>query len=258
MPEPQEQNKRDETCRKFSELYREFPKEEIKYREVRGQSLAYITARSVMNRLDAVFGPENWEDYYQVTESGRWICRITVHLDDGRSVVKCGASGENLNMSDPSDIPKSGATDAFKTAAVKFGIGRYLYNDGIVNLETGGITHSTREEPTQGSANQSKPSARSRSSQEIKPGDWHKMPSPKHGRALFARIREIEDTFKVKFLNSVNQLVKEQFGGETRIVDLADEDAVSLWHGVKQILDEHFGTESPAEEDDSDDNWPKF
>jgi hypothetical protein len=36
-------------------------------------------------------------------------------------------------MSDPGDDDKSGYSDAFKRAAVKFGVGRHLYGDGVVS-----------------------------------------------------------------------------------------------------------------------------
>jgi hypothetical protein len=41
-------------------------------------------------------------------------------------------------MSDEGDDDKSGFSDAFKRAGVKFGIGRYLYRDGVPGWVEGG------------------------------------------------------------------------------------------------------------------------
>jgi len=81
--------------------------------------LAYIDSRDVMKRLDDVFGL-NWScDYKEV--KGNLYCGIKIHLD-GRSVTKWDCGTES-NM----DKEKGESSDAFKRAAVKFGIGRYLY-----------------------------------------------------------------------------------------------------------------------------------
>ena len=42
-------------------------------------------------------------------------------------------------MSDSGDDDKSGYSDAFKRAAVKFGVGRYLYRDGVPSFD---VVHS--------------------------------------------------------------------------------------------------------------------
>jgi hypothetical protein len=46
----------------FKALAAPFAKGEVKSRPQGGTRLSYITARSVMNRLDEVLGPENWWD----------------------------------------------------------------------------------------------------------------------------------------------------------------------------------------------------
>jgi hypothetical protein len=85
-----------------------------------------------MNRLDEVVGPENWwDDYTPLTSSV--MCRLTVRLPDGQVVTKCDLGG-CAGMADAGDDDKSGFSDAFKRAAVKFGAGRYLYNDGVATL----------------------------------------------------------------------------------------------------------------------------
>lgn len=117
----------------FAALAKEFPREEVKFLPKGGRQLAYVTARTVMNRLDEVLGPENWSDRY-TPGSESVMCSITVRLPDGREVTKCDAGGY-AGMSDSGDDDKSGFSDAFKRAAVKFGVGRHLYRDGVPNFE---------------------------------------------------------------------------------------------------------------------------
>jgi len=83
--------------------------------------LAYLDARDVMNRLDAVVGPENWSDEYTETASGRVICKLSIKTRSGW-VSKSDAAGDTAVEGE-----KGAVSDAFKRAAVKFGIGRYLY-----------------------------------------------------------------------------------------------------------------------------------
>src|SRR5436305_6196841 len=82
-----------------------------------------------MNRLDNVLGPENWWDEYVASENSV-LCRLTVRLPDGSTLTKCDAGGY-AGMADSGDDDKSGYSDSFKRAAVKFGVARYLYRDGV-------------------------------------------------------------------------------------------------------------------------------
>ncbi len=88
----------------------------------KGQVVAYVDARVVIDRLDEVVGPWNWKDEYEVLvseegESGRVVevkCRLTV----------LGVTKEDVGEG---DSMKAAFSDALKRAAVKFGVGRYLY-----------------------------------------------------------------------------------------------------------------------------------
>ncbi len=114
----------------FTELARPFPKNEVKVRAAPGgRQLSYITARQVANRLDEVLGPENWWDEYHPLEHSV-ICKLSILLPNGRVLTKADAGGY-AGMKDEGDDEKSGFSDAFKRAAVKFGLGRFLYGDGI-------------------------------------------------------------------------------------------------------------------------------
>ena len=118
----------------MSVLKAPFPESEIEWRvgptnadKTKGIALAYITARAVMNRLDAVFGVGGWQDDYQFIpgadgSKNTWVCRLTV-LIDGVWITKADAADES-----DMESTKGGVSDALKRAAVKLGIGRYLYN----------------------------------------------------------------------------------------------------------------------------------
>ena len=102
--------------------------------EKTGRSFAcdYVTARTIMNRLDDVMGPENWWDDYTPIEHGA-ICRLTLRLPDGQLLTKVDSGAESTKLKDAGDADKGGMSDAFKRAAIKFGPGRYLYKDGVVS-----------------------------------------------------------------------------------------------------------------------------
>jgi Rad52/22 family double-strand break repair protein len=118
----------------FAALAAKFGPNEVKTRTQAGRQMAYVTARTVMNRLDQVLGPENWWDDY-VPLPNSVVCKLSVRLADGQVVTKCDAGG-GAGMNDPGDDDKSAFSDAFKRAAVRFGVGRYLYRDGVAKLTT--------------------------------------------------------------------------------------------------------------------------
>ena len=83
--------------------------------------LAYVDNRAVMDRLDAAVGPANWKDEFQVIPGG-FLCGISVKID-GEWVCKWDGA-----QSTAIEEIKGGISGAEKRAAVKWGIGRYLYN----------------------------------------------------------------------------------------------------------------------------------
>lgn len=118
---------------KYPEIFHELTEPFDEKMEVKilpkGKGIRYVTARTVMNRLDRVLGPENWWDKY-TPQPTCVICELTIRLPDGTEVTKADAGG-HAGMSDEGDDEKSGYSDAFKRAAVKFGVGRHLYGDGL-------------------------------------------------------------------------------------------------------------------------------
>lgn len=112
----------------FKKLSAPFPADRVSWRigsmtkdKTRAMALAYIDARDVMERLDEVVGPENWQNRYPHA-NGKTVCEIGIRIGD-EWVWKSDGAGD-------SDVEKEkGAmSDAFKRAAVRFGIGRYLYD----------------------------------------------------------------------------------------------------------------------------------
>ena len=84
-------------------------------------ALAYLDARDVMKRLDDVVGLDGWSDSYIETSSGRIICELSIKIGDKWITKSDGAGSTRI------EGEKGGISDAFKRAAVKFGVGRYLY-----------------------------------------------------------------------------------------------------------------------------------
>jgi hypothetical protein len=115
-------------------LARPIERERVKVKEIKDQRgkvirrEPYITARTVMNRLDDVMGPEHWWDDYIPGENSV-VCRLSIRLPGGRVLTKADAGGYAA-CPDEGDGIKGGYSDAFKRAAVKFGIGREIYGDG--------------------------------------------------------------------------------------------------------------------------------
>lgn len=108
-------------------LKRPFEEKQISWRvgstnsdKTSGIALAYIDARDVMHRLDSVFGLD-WQCKYTHAET-KTICEIGVKIES-EWIWRAGGAGD-------SDIEaeKGAISDAFKRAAVLFGIGQYLYS----------------------------------------------------------------------------------------------------------------------------------
>ncbi|HEX2116996.1 MAG TPA: Rad52/Rad22 family DNA repair protein [Alphaproteobacteria bacterium] len=87
----------------------------------RGLALAYIDARDVMERLDRVCGPENWQSRYPHA-TGKTVCEIGIKIGNDW-IWKADGAGDTDFEAD-----KGALSDAFKRAAVRWGIGRYLYD----------------------------------------------------------------------------------------------------------------------------------
>lgn len=85
--------------------------------------LAYVTNRAIMDRLDDVCGPENWQNEYRAGPEGGIVCGISIRVHRGEWVTKWDGA-ENTEI----EGVKGGLSGAMKRAAVQWGIGRYLYD----------------------------------------------------------------------------------------------------------------------------------
>jgi len=94
-----------------------------------GQCVAYVDARDVQKRFDEVCGKENWQTlYYEV--GSMLFCKIGININ--------GKGEDNLHSEwvwksdtgSESNIEKEKghSSDAFKRAAVLWGVGRFLYD----------------------------------------------------------------------------------------------------------------------------------
>lgn len=95
-----------------------------------GREYSYVTARQVAERLDQVVGSGNWRTLFKVIDAERHIVECSLLVFD---VVKQDVGYPNAETDRQRDMEaepfKSAYSDAFKRAAVMWGIGRYLYGD---------------------------------------------------------------------------------------------------------------------------------
>lgn len=84
-------------------------------------AVVYVDARVVQDRLDEALGPGNWQNHYVAGPNGGVLAGISIRLGD--EWITKWDGGENTNFS----AVKGGLSDAFKRAAVCWGVGRYLY-----------------------------------------------------------------------------------------------------------------------------------
>lgn len=97
--------------------------------------VAYIDSRDVQDLLDDVVGAENWQCRYS-EHKGNLFCSIGIRIDQNKGTIiedywvwksDCGTES-NVEKQ------KGEASDAFKRAAVMWGIGRFLYSKEIIKL----------------------------------------------------------------------------------------------------------------------------
>jgi hypothetical protein len=106
----------------FEELAAPFPAEEVKERQSGGGMVQYLERQSYENRLDAVIGPENWQNKYQFGDDGAIVCYLGIKIGEEWVWKADGAPQTNIEK------VKGGLTDSFKRACVRWGIARYLYD----------------------------------------------------------------------------------------------------------------------------------
>jgi hypothetical protein len=98
---------------------------------LKGYAVPYIDSRAIASRLDEVFGVWGWQDSYilwHTLESKGGVvqsqlCGISVYDENRKDWVTKYDGAENSDI----EPVKGGLSDSFKRAAVKWAIGRYLY-----------------------------------------------------------------------------------------------------------------------------------
>lgn len=111
----------------FDKLAAPFPADAISWRvgstsqdKSKGLALAYLDARDVMDRFDLVCGPAGWQCRYSHVGATS-VCEIGVRIEEGWIWKADGAGATDV------EAEKGMLSDAFKRAAVRWGVGRYLY-----------------------------------------------------------------------------------------------------------------------------------
>ena len=97
-------------------------------------ALLYKTARTDMEILDRVFGIGNWQCHYEEIK-GNLYCTISIWDEEkGQWVAKCDCGIESRE-DDEGNQKKGEASDAFKRAGFRVGIGRELYTSPFIWLK---------------------------------------------------------------------------------------------------------------------------
>lgn len=91
----------------------------------RALAVPFVDARVIQDRLDDVLGVMGWQDRYQCLPDGAVVCRLRIRV--GAEWITKEDVGGQSEQPDEGDRRKAAFSDALKRAAVKFGIGRYLY-----------------------------------------------------------------------------------------------------------------------------------
>ena len=134
----------------LAQLKNPFPADQVKWRlgatnseKTKGIALAYIDSRDVQKRLDEVLGISNWRDYIERVDGG-FVSGIEIRID-GEWIRRSDAAGDTKV-----EPIKGGASDAFKRAAAKWGVGRYLYYmpNIWVEIKQVGKSYAIKNKPT--------------------------------------------------------------------------------------------------------------
>lgn len=91
--------------------------------------VAYIDARDVQDLLDEVCGVDGWQVKYK-EHKGNLFCSIGIYNGQVEEWIWKEDCGTESNV----EKQKGEASDAFKRAAVMWGVGRFLYHKTIVKL----------------------------------------------------------------------------------------------------------------------------
>ena len=96
-----------------------------------GFAVPYLDARAIADRLDSVVGQNRWKDVYtpwhgcvvDKSQKNSQLCTIFIYDEGLQEWIGKTDGAEDTDI----EPIKGGLSDAFKRAAVKWNIGRYLY-----------------------------------------------------------------------------------------------------------------------------------
>lgn len=122
---------------------------EVKVKKVTGKGcllLLYKTARTDMQLLDETFGGHHWQCDYK-TINGALYCGIGVYDPTIKEWVWKWDCGIESRADEDGNEKKGEASDAFKRAGFKWGIGRELYTAPFIwaNVPTKNIGKETEK-----------------------------------------------------------------------------------------------------------------
>lgn len=235
----------------FRRLAEPFPPHDVKQKPGGGgKMLSYITARTALNRMDSVLGPESYDIEYIPWSDDALICRITARMPDGTVVVKSDVGGRaGMNNSDDDD--KSVASHALRRClAYGFLVGRYLYMDGSPDFCDAVAPPrqpvQAPRHPSNGNGHQPPPRPAPQQQQQQPQGGGRYGNVPRSGRALFAWTKNMEQEHGVALLKWLNAFIKESIG-DRRMVELDDAQVPAVYDEACKKLDEHLGVaDEPA------------
>ena len=123
----------------FEQFGQPFPVSDVGWRlqyvnkeDLQGMAVPYLDARAVADRLDAVVGQNNWKDEYtpwhncsvEGKQKSSQLCTLYIYDDEKKEWIGKTDGAEDTDI----EPVKGGISDAFKRAAVRWNIGRYLYD----------------------------------------------------------------------------------------------------------------------------------
>lgn len=107
---------------------------EVKVKQVSAKGavlLLYKTARTDMDILDETVGAENWKDDYKEIK-GNLYCAISIYDKEKSEWIEKWDCGIESREDGDGNEKKGEASDAFKRAGFRWGIGRELYTSPFV------------------------------------------------------------------------------------------------------------------------------
>lgn len=111
---------------------------EVKVKQIKSTgfvALLYKTARTDMDMLDETVGPENWQCEYETIKDNLY-CKIGIWSESHQQWIWKQDCGIESREDGEGNEKKGEASDAFKRAGFKWGIGRELYTAPFIWIKS--------------------------------------------------------------------------------------------------------------------------